>query len=382
VTLKVRFVTPYFYPYIGGVQKCVLRIAQNLVDSGCSVDVVTSDFVPTWSNSSFSSEKVQIKRLRCVGRIAEVPLVPALCKEIGDSEFDVLHVNGMYPLFSDVAIFEAWKNRAPVVLNYHFDPVSPLSYLSPFSTIYGKLAPFVMKKATAIVATGKSYIKSSPILSSASKDIQVIPNAVEDNFFDTPSQSQLFSLRNKLNIADTEKIILFVGQLKRFKGIDVLLKAFKIINSKVRCKLLIVGKGPDESFLRNLASQLGLSKNVIFAGYVDDAELPLHYHICDVYVLPSVQRIENFGITLLEAMASGKPVISSDLPGPNEIVENQVNGFLFQPGDFRFLASLLIELLGNEEKASTMGAAGRLKAADYSWKKVSSRFLSLYESIC
>jgi glycosyltransferase involved in cell wall biosynthesis len=382
VTLKIKFVTPYFYPYVGGVQKCVLRIAENLVDFGCSVDVVTSDFAPTWSDSTFSSPKFLIKRLKCVGRIAEVPLVPALPNNIRDSEFDVLHVNGMYPLFSDVAIFEAWKNQASAVLNYHFDPISTVTYLSPFSIVYGKLAPFIMKKASAIVATGASYVKSSAILSSVSKDIQVIPNAVEDNFFDAPSHSQLFSLRNKLNISDDEKTILFVGQLKRFKGIDVLLKALKIVNSKVRCKLLIVGKGPDELFLRNLVTQLGLSKNVIFAGYVEDSALPLYYQICDVYVLPSVQRIENFGITLLEAMASGKPVISSNLPGPNEIVENQVNGFLFQPGDFRFLASLLIELLGNKEKASTMGAAGRLKAADYSWKKVTLRFLSLYKSIC
>jgi glycosyltransferase involved in cell wall biosynthesis len=381
MNLKVGFVTPYFYPYVGGVQKCVLRITQNLMELDCTVSIITSDYAPTWSSHDLSNEKFDLKRLKCVGRIAEVPLVPSICREIGNSDVDILHINGMYPMFTDVAIFEASKIRKPMVLNYHFDPATFVPYLSPFTKIYSKLAPFSIRKANAVVATGESYAKSSPILSSRLRDIRFIPNAVEDHFFIFPSDLSLFRLKNELNISDDEKIILFVGQLKRFKGIDVLINAFKIVNSKVRCKLLIVGKGPEEIALRILASKLGISKKVVFAGYVDDADLPLYYHLCDVYVLPSVQRIENFGISLLEAMASGKPVISSDLPGPNELVENRVNGLLFKPYDFRFLASLLLELLANEEIAANMGAAGKFKALDYSWKKVALKFLKLYESI-
>jgi glycosyltransferase involved in cell wall biosynthesis len=381
VKLKVGFVTPYFYPYVGGVQKCVLRIAQNLIDFGCTVDIVTSDFAPVWSNFDFSNEKFGLKRLRCFGRIAEVPLVPEICGEIGRSDFDVLHINGMYPMFTDVATYAAWKNRVPVVLNYHFDPITYVPYLNPFSKIYSKFAPYVIEKANAVVATGVSYVRSSPILSAVSKNIDVIPNAVEEKFFDIPPSSQLLCLRNKLNISDDESVILFVGQLKRFKGIDVLINAFKKVNKRVNSKLVIVGKGPDESYLRDLVSKLGLSQNVIFAGYVEDVDLPLYYHLCDVYVLPSLMRIENFGITLLEAMASGKPVIASNLPGPNEVVNNGVNGFLFPPGNFAVLASLLIDLLTDSEKTAILGASGRLKAADFTWKKVTFSFLRLYESL-
>jgi glycosyltransferase involved in cell wall biosynthesis len=224
MSLNVRFVTPYFYPYIGGVQKCVLRIAQNLVAFGCNVEIVTSDFAPAGSNFNISSEKFTVKRLRCTGRIAEVPLVPELCSKISDSEFDILHINGMYPLFTDVATFAAWKHRIPVVLNYHFDPITSVPFLNQFSQIYSKLAPYFLKKATAIVATGEAYIESSPILSKVSNRIQVIPNAVEDSFFNIPSKMQLNYIMNRLDISDHEKIILFVGQLKSFKGIDVLLK--------------------------------------------------------------------------------------------------------------------------------------------------------------
>jgi glycosyltransferase involved in cell wall biosynthesis len=383
VSLKVGFITPYFYPYVGGVQKCVLRIAQNLTASGHQVSVIASDFVPDWSNFNLSNEQFRLKRLKCVGRVAEVPLVPSIRGEIRNLDVDVLHINGMYPLFTDIALWEARRSGIPVLLNYHFDPVSTAPYYASFSKVYPQLASLVIKKANAIVATSSSYVKSSSILSAVANRVQIIPNAVEEKFFKIPNETKLFNLRSSLGISEKEKVVLFVGQLKRFKGINVLVTAYKIVSSLgFASKLVIVGRGPEENYLRNLVSQLGLSEKVIFAGYVTDADLPLYYHMCDVYVLPSVQRIENFGITLLEAMAAGKPVIASNLPGPNEVVEDKVTGFLFNPHDSASLACLLTKLLADSKKSSIMGGLGNLKAANYSWTRISSRFLELYERIC
>ena len=293
-----------------------------------------------------------------------------------------MHVNGVYPLFSDVATFVAWENRIPVLLNYHFDPVSISSFLSPISSLYSKLAPFFINKADTIVATGASYVKSSPILASSSKNVQIIPNAVEDKFFEPRSSTQLAKLKSQLGFSEDDKIILFVGQLKQFKGIDTLITAFKKVSEKMRnVRLLIVGTGPEELFLRRLISQLDISSYVVFTGYVDDESLPFYYQLCNVYVLPSVSRIENFGITLLEAMASGKPVLVSDLPGPNDVVENGRNGFIFQRGCFNSLSMLLLKLLNDDKVSFMMGEKGRLMAANYTWEKVASRFLNVYEQI-
>jgi glycosyltransferase involved in cell wall biosynthesis len=378
---RITFVTPYFYPYVGGVQKCVLKLAEYLADLGCAVEVISSDFVPAWNGCSPQSMPFVVKRLKCIGRIAETPLVPDIGNVVQNVEADIVHINGMYPLFTDAALFSAWRSRKSTILHYHFDPVTMKSHMLPFIHVYNKFARSLIRLPDIIIATGRAYAKSSPILTAATRKIQIIPNGVENKFFEVPPRSKLHELRSRLGITDKEKVILFVGQLKRFKGLDALLHAFKILSQRTNSKLVIVGKGPEEHSLRHLAVKLGLSDSVVFAGFVSDEDLPLYYHISYLYVLPSVLRIENFGITLLEAMAAGKPVVASNLLGPNEVIDHGVNGLIFEFGSVRSLVNALLELMADEENAKTMGSKGRSKALDYTWDKVCARFLNLYNSI-
>jgi phosphatidylinositol alpha-mannosyltransferase len=379
LNLSITFVTPYFYPYVGGVQKCVSRLSEKLSELGCRVGIVSSDYSPSWSNLSYPCDgSIRLKRLKCVGRVNETPLIPDLYAEIRNSNTDIIHVNGMYPLFTDVALLSARRSRKWTVLNYHFDPVVSNSCLSPIGQVYARMAVPFVNMADIIVATGHSYAATSKILSSTQREISAIPNGVDNSFLQVPPRSKVQELRSKLGIDDKQKIILFVGQLKRFKGLDTLIRAFKTIYKATDSKLLIVGKGPEENTLGGLTSRLELSDRVVFAGFVSDDELPLYYHLSDVYALPSVLRVENFGITLLEAMAAGKPVVSSNLPGPDEVVDDGINGLLSKPGCAGSLAKAIFELLNDEKRARIMGQNGKLKAMKYTWDKIAALFLSVY----
>ena len=125
----------------------------------------------------------------------------------------------------------------------------------------------------------------------------------------------------------------------------------------------------------------GLNHQVIFIGYVPDQELVKYYNLCDLLVLPSIDKSEAFGMVLLEAMACGKAVLASSLPGVRQVVEVNVNGRLFKPKDADNLASHLNRLLDDKNDLVNFGANGRkIVEKDYSWKTITETLLKIYQS--
>lgn len=153
--------------------------------------------------------------------------------------------------------------------------------------------------------------------------------------------------------------LLFVGRLHASKGLEVLLGAVsRVFPEFPDFRLLVVGDGPDEGRLRTLAEHLGLDGRVQFVGRVtEEGELARLYSRCSAVVLPSY--FEGFGVVLLEAMASGKPVIASDIPGPRDIVSHGQDGFLFPPGDVGSLARVLTDVMSDRDLRARLGRRGR-----------------------
>ena len=367
---------------MGGLQRGVLNISSELVKMGCDVTITTSDYVPQHYTGlkTYLPEGIRLNRIRCRGIVLEAPIIPGVASAVENSDSDILHVNGMYPFFTDVAIIVARRKRMKAILSYHFDPVSSRKFLRPFERTYRPLGETTLRMADKIVATGSSYVKHSEFLSKLSGSVAIIPNGVDNSFFESPSKESIDRLRTDLKIKDDERIVLFVGQLKSFKGLDILLVALHDVLKHVRCKLVIVGTGPDYGRLGRLGIRLGIRDNIVFAGYVTDASLSAFYHLCDVYVLPSVLRRENFGMTILEAMAAGKPVIASQLPGPDELVEHAISGLLVRPGNPDALSRALMTLLIDNPRSLSMGTKGALRARNFTWTKIATQYLSLYTS--
>jgi glycosyltransferase involved in cell wall biosynthesis len=228
----------------------------------------------------------------------------------------------------------------------------------------------LFKKAEIITCASLDYVKSSQIKKIHKKyaeKFQEIPFGVD---------TEKFKPNNLQNPPQETKNILFVGGLDKahyFKGIDILLKATSELGIR-NYELGIAGDGDLKTSYEELAKKLNINDKVRFLGKVSDEKLPGVYRQADLFVLPSINKNEAFGLVLLEAMASGVPVIASGLPGVRKVFENGKQGLLCKPNDIDDLKNKIEEILTNEEKRKEMGKEARILVLEkYSWEKVSKR---------
>jgi glycosyltransferase involved in cell wall biosynthesis len=181
---------------------------------------------------------------------------------------------------------------------------------------------------------------------------------------------------------EVEPYLLFVGALRPMKGINILIDSLSII-AKERVKVpktLIVGTGPLESLIRERVRKSDFGDRVRVEGFVSREQLKLLYRHAAVYVLPSLH--EGLPTTVLEAMASSLPVVASNIPGTNEVVQNESNGILFPPGDASSLAKSIAYLMDNPDVRRKLGKSGRRIAEErYGWPTISKKYVELYNSI-
>jgi len=180
-------------------------------------------------------------------------------------------------------------------------------------------------------------------------------------------------------LRDEMPTVLFVGRLVHYKGVEFLIRAMENVNAR----LWIVGTGPLEASLKQLAVSLGVADRVVFLGHLSDADLVAYYHACDVFALPSITNQEMFGLVQLEAMACRKPVISTDLPtGVPWVNQHGKTGYCVEPGNARELACALSRVLESRELCQEMGAAGRERVEQqFSSAKMGEAMLRVYEEV-
>ena len=172
-------------------------------------------------------------------------------------------------------------------------------------------------------------------------------------------------------------MVLFVGRMTVQKGLIYLLKAADALNGK----LLLIGDGPLRKELQEYVKTRGLDGKVIFFGNMDNMEVKNYYHACDAFALPSIQ--ESFGMTLLEAMACGKPLVTTDLPtGVSYINQDGTTGFTVPSQSPRALARAVNALLQDRKMRVQMGMKGRERVkALFSKKIMAAKTLELYREI-
>lgn len=222
------------------------------------------------------------------------------------------------------------------------------------------------------------------------KMVKVVPGVDTSTFY--PKEKSR-SLVEKHNLGG-DKLLLTVGRLDERKGNDMVLRALpKVLEKHPNTKYVIVGGGRERAKFENLAKELKLigsetNKNrVIFAGYVDDKELPDYYNLCDIYVMPNRETtdhkqlagdLEGFGIVFLEAGACCKPVIGGKSGGVAEAIEDGVSGFIVDPNSIDDIADAIIRLLDDEVLSDKMGKAGLKRAEEqYDWRLLSKVVLDI-----
>jgi len=210
------------------------------------------------------------------------------------------------------------------------------------------------------------------------ENIALVPNGVNIDKFNPNTDGQV--VRKRFGLKDN-LIVLFVGTLDPVKGTKYLLESVPIVLSEVpNVTFFIVGEGPERGFLEGLVKKLGVSESVIFTGRLEHSEIPLFLAACDLFVLPSLS--EGFSNATLEAMASGKPVIGTNIHGTIDQIRDGINGYLIESKNSYELADRVMRLLSDPEKREAMGKEGRkIVEHEFNMSLRVRRTIEVYQSV-
>jgi len=377
--MRIAYITGTFPPYFAGVGNVCYYSSLELAKLGHEVTVFTSNYP---KQGFCYPDILNVRRLNYLFKYGKSPFLPGLFKVKG---FDIIHLHHPFYFGSEMIYVASRLRKSSYILTYHMDiPLGVNERLRVPLKIYDRLVNRkIVDNARKIIVTSLDYAQHSrmkDIFKKRREDVVEIPNGVDLDSFHPKINS--VKIRKRYAIEEDEKTVLFVGALDKqhfFKGLDYLLRAFSKINRQ-DVRLLIVGDGDLKDSYVTLAKKLGIYSRTIFTGRVQD--VTAYYAAADLLVLPSIDMSEAFGLVLVEAMASGKPVIASNLPGVRTVVDDRYNGLLVDPKNIDDLLLKITYLLDHAEVRRLFGRRGRKKAEEkYSWKKIALKLHETYLKI-
>jgi glycosyltransferase involved in cell wall biosynthesis len=382
--MKVLQITPFYPPSLGGVQYFVRGLSRALRRGGHDVDVLTintEDVEPVKTDS----EGVSIRRCALSASyyrgLISVEFAQRLLEARG---FDLYHVHVPYAFGLEVAVVASRRNRKPLIATHHGQGIrgDPL-----YTLIAGSYSLFSraisLRGVHRLIFLTRSYADSLWLPGTVRRRIRIVRTGADISSF-SPDHDGL-SVRARHRIREEVPLVLFVGSLRagnQYKGIDYLIRALPEVKRTVKdVRLMIVGGGRLLAELKALASQLGLDDAIVFTGAVRNDLLPGYYSAADTFVLPSTTGPENSPVVVFEAMASGRPVVASRLPGVCEIVQHEETGLLVPPKDVSALAAALARVLTDSDFRSNAGHKARVRARGYSWDHCAAEMDTVYREL-
>ena len=374
--MKILQIGKYYYPHMGGIENHLYILSNELVHLGHDVTVFVSNDSNKYEENSISG--VKVFRYPEFFRILNAPI--SFFKKVGRKDFDIVHAHLPNPMASIYALFNSGDN---LVVTYHSDIIKNGIVGKILSSLYTHffLNP-LLNKAKKILATSPNYASGSKILQRYSGKVEIVPYGIDLDIFSLGGKKDIINkLRSNYK---NKKVLLFIGRLVPYKGLEYLISAMPEVVKEFRdVKLIIVGDGPLMPKLESLVFRLKLTDYVEFVSGLHNTKTPHYYHLSDIFVLPSVYKAEAFGIVQLEAMACGKPVISTDVDGSGISFVNQNNktGIVVTPRDPKSLAGAIKELLKDNKLRGTFGKNGKERVEKHFSKQVMvEKILDVYES--
>lgn len=370
--MKIALVSPYDYPFPGGVTEHIAALDKHFRALGHDTRIIA----PSTTNGHGLSNHVicvsdEVSNVSFSGSKARIALSPAVYRRVKkileEEQFDVVHVHEPTVPMISVAVLR--HSHAINVGTFHAYRES--------NAIYEYMRPIV--KSIVDKLDGRicvSEVVREYITQYFPGKYAIIPNGIDCSRF-ASADIQPIEQYN-----DGRPNVLFVGRLEKRKGFRHLIRSFRYIKESIpNARLLVVGAFNDKDkapFIRY--ARAAKLRSVHFVGYVPPEELPRYYRTATVFCAPST-GFESFGIILLEAMAAGLPIVASDIPGYNTVVQKGVDGLLVPPSDEPSLANAVIELLRNPEQRAQMIQAGKRKAAQHDWDIIAQNLLTFYEAL-
>ncbi|HYM22007.1 MAG TPA: glycosyltransferase [Vicinamibacterales bacterium] len=349
MALRVLHASKFYPPYNGGME----TILGDLCDGTAGdwdVNVVVANEGPRTVRERRNG--VAVTRAASHGTAASVPLCPSLPSQLWRQRADCVILHEPNP----IAGTALWlRTPAPrFVVWHHSDLVRP--FWAPAT--YGRIQRALYRRADCVIVSSPALARDSALVQSARR-VCVIPFGVDvDRYRRADAERMERVTRIRARFA-SGPLLLFVGRLVYYKGVHVLIEAANQWPGPVA----LVGDGPLESELRADAVRRGLVDRVVFLGRVSNDDLPAYYQACDAFVLPSVARTEAFGVVQIEAMAAGKPVVSTNLPtGVPWVNRDGVSGMVVAPENADALGAALAALGNDPALRSRLGAGARSRA--------------------
>jgi len=349
--LKILQVSDFYYPWKGGIVEHIHHLYLEFKKLGHDVKILTTHF-------NEDDKKYDNHDIIRVGRFFSLPKFATnraaggvafgynLAKEVYDvlqeHKFDIVHIHGL--LFNLPYLAIKYSTSCNVVTthiafvrNFWYNALKKWA-CGYFAKLHGRIAV--------------SEVARSDIQKYFPGEYKIIPNGIDLNKFN-PDVEPIQDLMDKPNI-------LFVGRFDPRKGLPILLRAFPLIKKEVKdARLVIVGHGKPPR----------LPKDTLLFTNVAPNELPRFYRSATVFVSPATGH-ESFGIILLEAMATGVPIVASDIAGYKCVMQNGKQGLFFKTGDIKDLKDKVVEILKNNELRERLAQNGVKTAKNYSWEIV------------
>ena len=364
--MRIGIVCPYSWDIPGGVSAHVHDLAETLIRLGHEVSVLApAEFDELLPHFVVSTGKPRaVKYNGSVARLSFGPLAARkVSKWIEEGEFDVLHVHE--PLAPSLSVLACWAAKGPIVATWH----SSMDKSRMMLTL-SKLAQTAMEKVAARIAVSEAA--RSTLIKHVGGDAVVIPNGVDISAFT--------DAKPMFGWPGSNQSIVFLGRGDEpRKGLSVLIAAYPIIRKQFpKIRLLIAGPGDPNENLQDLPDADRASVTVLGMIAAEDKSSVLASGT--IYVAPNTGG-ESFGIVLLEAMASGTPVVASDLDAFQRVLDFSRAGLTFENENPEDLATVLCKLLADEQMRVQLIAQGKLRAAEFDWTVVAQKIINVYESV-
>lgn len=351
----------------GGLEESIRQICLGTAAAGATCDVLC--VAPDRRRRTVVADYARVSGFPAALHVSTCPLPPRMLPALfrAFDTYDIVHLHGPWP-FAEMAAWLRPGGRAKRVLTYHADIVNR----GTLARLYHPAIRRMLAGCDAVVATSAPYIDTSPVLARLTRRPRVIPLGIDPASYPAPDPERVAAWRQRF----ASPLFVFVGVLRYYKGLDVLAEATR----EVPGTTVVVGDGPARGRLDAVAAG---RTDFVLTGHVPDADKMALLHAARAVVLPSVQRAEAFGMSLLEGAMAGRALVSTALGTGTEIVNGHgETGLVVPPGDTRALADALRRLAAEPDTAARFGAAARARFdARFTGARMGDAYARLYREL-
>ena len=391
---KVCFISPEYLPLSGGTGAYVYYLSKELMKHGYSVCVVTGY---SQARDVRVSEKLSVLFLKS----SKTPIIKSFV--FAGSSFrklnslrnrvpvDITHAN--LPLVPNFAVptgfgktlistvHSTWKGEAEAIKGEPYSRLNPNEkFMVSFNWFLRLFEESMLKKSNKIIAVSNFTKRELLQYYKVKEDkISVIHNGVDVTKFQPTSNKR--RAKEELGLKTDEIAILSVGRLYARKGLFTLIESIPAVTRRFpRAKFIISGKGQSNEMKKLVAyaEKLGVKDTILFTGYYPDKKLPMLYQAADVFAFSTFY--ENLPFAVLEALSTGLPVVTTNVGGIPEMIEDGKNGFLVQPSNPQELSDRILHFLEHPDEASEIALRARKVIEErFDWRLIVRKVLRVYE---